>query len=227
MDQFTAQLPSGAPLDLVTLLINLGIGVGLSLALRWHFERFGSSHSNREEFASVFPFILLTTTLIITVVKSSLALSLGLVGALSIVRFRTPIKEPEELAYLFLAIAMGLGLGADQSVPTVVAGLAILSVMAVLNYARRKREKRRLYLSIDLSGESTQEQRIEAINEVLERHVASSDLRRADAREGNLEVTYFIDLDGTGQISSLVDELNQVFPGVGVSFIDQSRIPSI
>ena len=50
---------------------------------------------------------------------------------------------------------------------------------------------------------------------------------RADAREGNLEVTYFIDLDGTGQISSLVDELNQVFPGVGVSFIDQSRMPTV
>jgi hypothetical protein len=227
MDQFTAQLPSGAPLDLVTLLINLGIGVGLSLVLRWHFERFGSSHSNREEFASVFPFILLTTTLIITVVKSSLALSLGLVGALSIVRFRTPIKEPEELAYLFLAIAMGLGLGADQSVPTVVAGLSILAVMALLNYARRKKEKQRLYLSIDIGSQDAQEQRIEAINEVLGRHVSASDLRRADARDGNLEVTYFIDLDATGRISDLIDDLTQVFPGVGVSFIDQSRIPSI
>ena len=67
--------------------------------------------SNREEFAQVFPFILLTTVLIISVVKSSLALSLGLVGALSIVRFRTPIKEPEELAYLFVAIAMSSVVG--------------------------------------------------------------------------------------------------------------------
>ena len=57
----------------------------------------------------------MTTLLVIAVVKSSLALSLGLVGALSIVRFRTPIKEPEELAYIFLAIALGLCLGADQS----------------------------------------------------------------------------------------------------------------
>lgn len=50
--------------------------------------------------------------LVIFVVKSSLALSLGLVGALSIVRFRTPIKGPEELVYLFLSIAIGLGFGA-------------------------------------------------------------------------------------------------------------------
>ncbi len=222
-----AQFPSGAPLDLVTLLINLGIGVGLSLVLRWHFERFGSSHSNREEFAGVFPFILLTTTLIITVVKSSLALSLGLVGALSIVRFRTPIKEPEELAYLFLAIAMGLGLGADQTLPTMVAGLGILGVMGVLKYARRSRENTRLYLSIDLAHEGGQAQRIESLNEVLGRHVVLSDLRRVDAREGNLEATYFVDLDATSRISELIDDLNESFPGIGVSFIDQSRIPSI
>ena len=60
----------------------------------------------------------LITFLVILIVKSSLALSLGLVGALSIVRFRTPIKEPEELIYLFLAIALGLGYGAGQIIPT-------------------------------------------------------------------------------------------------------------
>jgi len=56
--------------------------------------------------------------LVITVVKSSLALSLGLVGALSIVRFRTPIKEPEELGYIFLTIAIGLGFGANLGLVT-------------------------------------------------------------------------------------------------------------
>ena len=56
----------------------------------------------------------MTTMFIITIIKSSLVLSLGLIGALSIIRFRTAIKEPEELTYLFLAIAIGLGLGANQ-----------------------------------------------------------------------------------------------------------------
>ena len=58
------------------------------------------------------------TVVVISIVKSSLALSLGLVGALSIVRFRSAIKEPEELAYLFLSIGIGLGLGAGQRVVT-------------------------------------------------------------------------------------------------------------
>jgi len=51
----------------------------------------------------------MTTIFISTVVESSLALTLGLVGALSIVRFRTAVKEPEELSYMFLAITIGLG----------------------------------------------------------------------------------------------------------------------
>ncbi|MDH4317841.1 MAG: DUF4956 domain-containing protein, partial [Desulfobulbaceae bacterium] len=94
-------LSDKAPLSLTSLTINLIIGLILALALRAHFRKFGSTLSNREELSQVFPFVALTTILIITVVKSSIALSLGLVGALSIVRFRTPVKEPEELAYLF------------------------------------------------------------------------------------------------------------------------------
>ena len=101
-------------LSVTTVLTNLVASAVLSLILAWHFVKFGSSFSNRHKFAAVLPTIALTTVLVISVVKASLALSLGLVGALSIVRFRTPVKEPEELAYLFLAIAVGLGLGADQ-----------------------------------------------------------------------------------------------------------------
>jgi hypothetical protein len=227
MDQLAVQLPTGAPLSLVNLLINLAIGIPLALLLRWHFERFGSTLSNRDEFAQVFPFILLTTTLIITVVKSSLALSLGLVGALSIVRFRTPIKEPEELAYLFFAISMGLGLGADQTVPTVVAGVAILFIVALLRYSRREREKTKLYLSVDLGGGGAEQERIDSLNEVISRHVRVSDLRRVDSRDGGLEATYYVDVDWSNRISAMIDDLNRAFPGIGVSFIDQSRMPTV
>ena len=64
-------IDANAPLSLWSLIINLSVGVGLAIALRWHFRVFGSTLSNREEFAQVFPFILLTTVLIITVVMSA------------------------------------------------------------------------------------------------------------------------------------------------------------
>ena len=60
--------------------------------------------------------LCVTTTIVIMVVKFSIALSLGLVGALSIVRFRAAIKEPEELVYLFLVIGVGIANGAGQYV---------------------------------------------------------------------------------------------------------------
>lgn len=82
------------------------------------YVRFLYSRTSRnpaaDSVARVFPLLTLVTITVITVVKSSLALSLGLVGALSIVRFRAAIKDPEELVYLFLCIGVGLALGAEQ-----------------------------------------------------------------------------------------------------------------
>ena len=217
-----------APLSLTGLIVNLGAGVLLSLLLRWHFKHFGSTLSNREEFSHVCPFILLTTILIITVVKSSLALSLGLVGALSIVRFRTPIKEPEELAYLFIAIAMGLGLGADQLVPTLVAGPLILAVMAVFKWTRKESKKKNLYLSLDWKGKPDEtEGFLTRFNQVTGNHVLISDLRRMDVREEGLEATYFIDVENPDDLSNLVTELQKSFSGIGVTFIDQNQMPSV
>jgi uncharacterized membrane protein YhiD involved in acid resistance len=211
------------------LLINLGVGVVLAVILRWHFSRYGSTLSNREEFAQVFPFVLLTTILIITVVKSSLALSLGLVGALSIVRFRTPIKEPEELAYLFIAIAMGLGLGANQTIATVVAGLSIMAVMALLKRRQQAFGNKNLYLSVDwqLAADENPEGYLEQLSTIVSRHAISSDLRRFDIREKLIELTYFLDVASTDNLSALADELRREFPAIGVTFLDQNQLPSL
>ena len=221
---------SAAPLSIVSLLISLGVGLPLSLILRWHFERFGSTLSNRSEFAQVFPLLILTTILIITVVKSSLALSLGLVGALSIVRFRTPIKEPEELAYLFIAIAIGLGLGADQTIPTVLASAVILTAVGVQRSLRQEVRSTNLYMSVDFRPEPAADgapRPIDLLSEVVSRHASSGDLRRVDARDGALEATYFLDIADPEIVSALIDDLQRTLPGIGVTFIDQNQLPSI
>jgi hypothetical protein len=209
-----------APFSLTELLLNLAIGLVLAILLRWHFLSFGSTLSNRDELAGVLPFVLLTTILIITVVKSSLALSLGLVGALSIVRFRTPIKEPEELAYLFIAIAMGLGLGANQVVATVAAGVFILTAMAVLKRFSRRQAGTNLYLSVSLPAGDTDKSQLTVINELIARHVKSE-------RGGALDATYLLDIASTASLATLSDELRGRFPNVGVTFLDQNGMPGI
>tara|TARA_B100000315_G_C14548277_1_gene574379 strand:+ start:82 stop:753 length:672 start_codon:yes stop_codon:yes gene_type:complete len=213
------------PLSLSTLLINLGVGVLLSIMLRWHFRYFGATLSNRSEFAHVGPFILLITILIISVVKSSLALSLGLVGALSIVRFRTPIKEPEELAYLFMAIAIGLGLGANQTIPTIVVSPIILGVMAGFKLARRKSNTKNLFLSVNWKTRLSRE-RLDELNALIAKHTRVSDLRRFDSHDNETEATYYIDLEDSDHLFSLESNLRQIFPGVAVTFIEHSQEPT-
>ena len=118
-------------IPIIGFIFNLIFTGILSLILKQVYIRYGNALSNRRTFGNNFLMMAMTTMLIITVVKSSLALSLGLVGALSIIRFRAAIKEPEELAYLFLAISVGLGFGANQGSITVIALIIIISIIIV------------------------------------------------------------------------------------------------
>jgi len=227
MQGFGIELGTAAPLSLGALLTGLCTGLVLALILRWHFQRFGSTLSNRAEFAQVFPFIVMTTILIITIVKSSLALSLGLVGALSIVRFRTPIKEPEELAYLFMAIAIGLGLGADQLAPTIMGTAVILGSVGALRWSKSGEDSKNLYLSIHCPIPAGERSPIQDLEAIVDRFVSAGDLRRIDKRNGALEATYWVDLENSGSLTDMVEALEAAFPDIGITFIDQQRIPAI
>lgn len=81
----------------------------------------------------------LSTALVVIFVKSSLALSLGLVGALSIVRFRTPIKNPSDLGFIFLVIASGVGIGSGNLLPTSM-GVILINTLLFLEENRSKNE---------------------------------------------------------------------------------------
>ena len=218
---------SDAPFSLTELLINLAIGVVLAIGLRWHFLRYGATLSNRDELGNVIPFVALTTILIITVVKSSLALSLGLVGALSIVRFRTPIKEPEELAYLFIAIAIGLGLGANQVLATVSAVVFILFVMTLVKSFSAQSLGKNLYLSIHMREAGQGTNVFDSVNATISEHVSSSDLRRLDCTDGAFDATYLLDISSSTNLSRLTTQLQQRFPGVDVTFLDQNGMPGV
>src|SRR5262249_713055 len=129
-------------------VMSLALAAILGLVLGEAYVRFGQSLSNRRAFARNFLMLTVTTTLIISIVRSSLALSLGLVGALSIVGFRAAIKEPEELAFLFLSISTGLGLGEGKPVITVVARVVILGLIAIRSRVNPRPDQPNLYLTV-------------------------------------------------------------------------------
>ncbi len=216
-------LTPAAPLSVPTLVINLVLDGGLSMTLAWYFLHYGKTLSNRASLARIIPFISLTTVLIISVVKSSLALSLGLVGALSIVRFRTPIKEPEELAYLFMAIALGLGLGADQRLPSVAAFGVILGFLLIQTRWRRRDRSHNLYLNIEMPDTQEKESVFETTKGLLAEHVDVADLRRLDSRDGMIQATFSIGCRDDQALVALMDSLKKNLRGAALTVIDQSR----
>ncbi len=214
---------AATPLSLSDLLLNLGLGIVLSLLLSWHYVRFGRSLSNRVALAKTFPFIVLTTILIISVVKSSLALSLGLVGALSIVRFRTPIKEPEELAYLFLCIAVGLSLGADQRYSALAAAPVILIVGALVSRSGTHRKDENLFLNIIVPSVEDGRVTFDAIHSILAEHLSFADMRRMDVADGELQASYFVRCRSDKELIAGMDHLRSAFPGARVTFVEQQN----
>ena len=208
--------------DLWSFLLALLLSAILSYILSKVYVRYGTSLSNRQKFAGNFVLITTTTCLIITIVKSSLALSLGLVGALSIVRFRAAIKEPEELAFLFLTIAMGLGFGANQFGVTILAFVVIVILIIINSLRRAKQDNQNMYLSI--SGSRTKQVDTETITAILAKHCDTIHLKRSDETEKNIELTYFVTFTTVKQLTQITKEIKKLSKTLHVTYLDQQGI---
>jgi hypothetical protein len=208
--------------DLLSFGVNVALAALLAFLLGRLYVRYGDSLSDRSLFARNFVMIATTTVLIISVVKSSLALSLGLVGALSIVRFRAAIKEPEELAYLFLNIGIGLGLGADQRVVTVLAFLLIVVLIWLRRLGARASQTRSLYLSID--SHNPEKIPIGRVIDILGRHCRAVDLKRFDESGEQLDASFLVEFEDFSRLEAAKCELLAENRDVKVSFLDLKGI---
>jgi len=218
MNNLLTFFASSAP---ATFVINLLLAAVLALGVGWYYERFGMALSNRKKLAYLLPVLSMTTALVISVIKSSLALSLGLVGALSIVRFRAAIKEPEELLYLFIAIAIGLAVGADQRLIAIAGALLILAFSLARALLTRKPQRSNLYFTIQVDNADESSSLFTKINTLLLEHVPVADLRRVDSHERAWQSTYYIDCPDAATLTRLMDSLKQAVPGCEISFIQQ------
>ena len=108
-----------------TFGLNLFLGGLLSIAIRELYKRFAKTLANRESFANTLPLFTLASITVISVVQYSPALALGLVGALSVIRFRAAIASAEELVYLLICVGLGVAIGANH------VHLAVVTVILV------------------------------------------------------------------------------------------------
>lgn len=207
---------------------NLALGILLSAITAWHYSRRAKKKVLRRDLGLVLPVIALTTLLVISVVKSSLALSLGLVGALSIVRFRTPIKEPEELAYIFLAIAVGLSLGADQRETAALGVGVILTVISfsdVLRH-RNKSPEGNLFVTLDLPSVDSTENDLERATTLLEETCKEVNVRRLDKSSDRISITCLARFEGISEVKNFSTDFEKAFPEGRFTLIDDSAFPN-
>ncbi len=213
IQEFANNVPFGE------FLLNILITAALASLLRIFYVQYGQTLSNRRKFGANFLPLALGTLLIIMIVKSSIALSLGLVGALSIVRYRAAIKDPEELTYLFICIGVGLAGGANQPVLAVVTFVIILSL---------------LYLSLRISGKyaarregayfihiRTDYDQVQPISKILTDALPYVDLKRMNAPGKGLELSFLCKFERLEQLEKVKTDLQQLSPGSALSIVEQ------
>jgi len=134
------------------------------------------------------------------------------------VRFRAAIKEPEELAYLFMTIAIGLGLGADQRLATLVAFAVIVGLIALLRFRRASAPGQNLYLTV--GSHNPEKISLGRILEIMRRNSSELDLKRFDETAEALEASFRVEFDDLAQLERAKSELLAANRDVKVSFLD-------
>ena len=212
-----------ADLFLPVIFINFILCALMAFVLRFIYERSSISLSGFAQISAVIPALSLIVFMVITIVKSSLALSLGLVGALSIVRLRTPIKEPQELIFLFASIAIGLGYGSGM---TQVTTLLALSLLAYLHFIERKDTASlssglQLKISSDKEGSS---KILFSIKSIIEKYDSEYQLLRLEEGSNRPTSVYVtLSIGQSEDINNLIEEINQSVNEAEIS-LTQDRI---
>ncbi|MCI8318196.1 MAG: DUF4956 domain-containing protein [Lachnospiraceae bacterium] len=176
------------------------VAVGLFIFLVYKKTFAGVMYSTG--FAMTLVGLSLVTTLVIMAVTSNVVLSLGMVGALSIVRFRAAIKEPMEIVYLFWAIAAGIVIGAGM-IPLAVIGSVLIGIVLLL-FANRKIHDNPYLLVLNCQTEAAEEAALQVLKSAAERYVVKAKTVNA----GGIELTAEIRMKDAG--TSFVNRINEI-----------------
>ena len=213
-------------IGLNTFVISLLLSAISAKLISYIYNRFSTTLSNKKDFSKIFIPLCLATTLIITIVKSSIALSLGLVGALSIVRFRAAIKEPEELVYLFIIIALGLGYGANQFLITFF-GVGIIAIIMILMSKFNIKEKELTANDLDMSisiKKKLSEEELKKIERILIKFSNRVKLSSTLFIEDETSLNFEIELNKFDDLNILRLELQNEFKQIDISSTEKKYL---
>ena len=215
--------PNSSRISLSSFIFSIFLSFTLSFILSRVYKKQSNTFSNPDSLARILPLLSIGTTLIIVVVKSSLALSLGLVGALSIVRFRTPIKEPEELTYIFLSIGIGLATGADQYKVAIIGLLLIIGCIYLnkkFNAGKISQNSITISISSIENGDVREIITLIAKNSKFVNFHNLSSTNQEDFK--NTSITLSFTPKNFEEINLIFNEINHIFPKASINILDNN-----
>ena len=207
---FLENVTSISLLDMVGALA-LAFGIGLFIFLVYKKTYQGVMYSS--SFGVTLVALTMITTVVILAVTSNVVLSLGMVGALSIVRFRTAIKEPLDIAFLFWSIAVGIVLAAGM-IPLAVIGSVVIGVI-LLVFVNKKSHCNPYIVVLQCDGHSSEQAAMAYLDGQVQKCVVKSKTARKGSVELNMEIR--MKTDNTDFINNL-SEIPGVHSAVLVSY---------
>lgn len=209
-NSFTEKLSSFSLLDMsVALLLAFAIGLFIMLVYKKTFK--GVLYS--QSFSVSLMALTLITTLIILAVTSNVILSLGMVGALSIVRFRSAIKEPIDIAFLFWSISAGIVIGAGL-IPLAIIGSLFIGLVLVL-FVNKKSTDNPYILILSYHNDNVEKEVMNAVKEKVKKHVVKSKTVTSECIEMTIEIRL---KDMTTEFVNEISNLQGVRSAVLVSY---------
>ncbi|MEK3719411.1 DUF4956 domain-containing protein [Paenibacillus sp. FSL H8-0034] len=200
-------------IDLTKMLLTLAVAFFIGFFIYLLYKRVFSGVLYSKSFNISLIGMTMVTAMVIIAVNSNLVLSLGMVGALSIVRFRTPIKDPTDLIFLFWAAAAGIVSGAGFYTLAFV-GSAIIGVMMFLFIKKTSFETPYL-LVINCDGDDSEKQ----VHTIVEKLVKRYNVKQKTVTNGNIEITLELRLnDNEGAFVNKVSGLDGVRNAVLISY---------
>ena len=205
-------------INIFWFVVNLLITAVIAYLIKLFYIKYGRAISDRRKFSNNFIPLALGTLLIITVIKSSIALSLGLVGALSIVRFRSAIKDPEELTMLFLIIAFGVMGGADQPVLSLVSFALVMPLFYFNSIVSKNKGTVTNKAFLNVSSKAFD---VSNLTAAIEPHTSYLEIKRVDSSGDEINASFYCTIDGPEQLRKIMNDVKAKDASATISFVEQ------
>ncbi|WP_136987669.1 DUF4956 domain-containing protein [Synechococcus sp. N5] len=226
-------IPSDQLSESITLTLRQGLIITLvalvcGFIVRKLYLNYTLTYSSPRGFANTLAMVLLSVSALIAIVKSSLALSLGLVGALSVVRFRTAVKEPFTLSFILWSVCLGISIGAEQFTFTaliLIAGALIIFMLfrkTILPSKTKSGSYINQFVSDTLLLSTEKPSSIYRAFDTLSKHIKSFNVKSLSSTSENTSAVLMLNISDTKELELITKALEQDPEIISFSFYNNA-----